>query len=122
MSDSNTKRYRLDPESSEGIDHVLLNRIASLTDAEIEAAASADPDAALLTDAELMSLRRVPNLKAIRESQNMNIEEFADAYGLPASLIRAWEESKAVTHPLLNNYLRVIEKNPKAVREALSAK
>jgi putative transcriptional regulator len=51
-----------------------------MSEAEIEAAAAADPDARPMTPAELRSARRVPRVKTLRRALDLTPEEFAARY------------------------------------------
>jgi len=48
-----------------------------MTEAEIEAAAGADPDARPMTAEELRTARRVPRIKTLRRALGLTQEEFA---------------------------------------------
>jgi putative transcriptional regulator len=55
----------------------------ALTDAEIHAAALADPDAQPLTPERLARIRREPRTKSLRRALGLSQEEFATRYHLP---------------------------------------
>jgi putative transcriptional regulator len=91
------------------------------TDAEILAAARSDPDAKPLTDADFKRMKRVPQAKVIRQAQDMSQEEFASTFGIPIGTLRDWEQGRAEPDQAARAYLKVIARNPKAVREALNS-
>jgi len=53
------------------------------TEAGIEAAALADPNAQRLTGADLKRMRRVPRAKTLRRALSLTQEEFALRYQIP---------------------------------------
>jgi len=46
-------------------------------------------------------------------------EEFATIFGIPIGTLRDWEQGRAEPDQAAQSYLRVIARNPKAVRKAL---
>ena len=54
-----------------------------MTEAEIMAAAAADPDARPMTEDELLKARRVPRVKTMRRALGITQEEFAARYHVP---------------------------------------
>jgi putative transcriptional regulator len=94
-------------------------RLNALTDAEIEAAAEADLENPLLTDAELKQFRPVPNPKEIRKRLNMTQQQFSQQFELPLGTLRDWEQGTREPDSAAKSYLRVIAKIPQGVIEAL---
>ena len=88
----------------------------ALTDEEIHAAALADPDNPPLTPEQLARFRRVSPAKFIRHKLGMSLEAFADAFGIPAATLRAWERHEAEPSPAELTYLRTIGQGPDDVR------
>ena len=86
---------------------------------ESEAAAKSDPDAQPLADKQLKRMRRVPFAKHVRWVIGLNQEEFAAAFGIPIGTLRDWEQGRCNPDQAALSYLKVIERDPKAVREAL---
>lgn len=68
--------------------------IRPMTEAEIEAAAAADPDARPMTPDELRSARRVPRAKTLRRALALTQEEFAARYHIPLGTLRDWEQRR----------------------------
>src|SRR3954466_1408768 len=62
-----------------------------MTEAEIAAAAAADPDARPKTVEELRSAKRVPRTKTLRRALGLTQEEFAARYHIPIGTLRDWE-------------------------------
>jgi putative transcriptional regulator len=94
-------------------------RLNALTDADIEAAAEADLENRLLTDAELKQFRPVPNPKEIRKRLNMTQQQFSQQFELPLGTLRDWEQGTREPDSAAKSYLRVIAKNPQEVIKAL---
>lgn len=91
----------------------------AMTDEEVEAAALSDPDAQPLTPERLKRMKRVPQVKVIRRAFRMSQEEFAQAFRIPIGTLRDWEQGRVEPDQAARAYLRVIARNPKAVRKAL---
>lgn len=65
----------------------------------------------------LMSPERV---KAIRKGAAKSSREFAARFGIPVRTLEGWEQGRRRPDPAASVLLRVIEKNPGAVEEALA--
>ncbi len=59
------------------------------------------------------------DMKALRERFDMTQEEFAQHFRIPLATLRNWEQEHRLPQGPASAYLKVIEKNPKAVLEAL---
>jgi putative transcriptional regulator len=79
-----------------------------------------DPDSLPLTPELASRLRRVPNPRAIRQAMGLTQDEFARRFEIAVSTLRAWEEHRIIPDSTAKAYLRVIERNPDAVVEALN--
>ncbi len=90
-----------------------------MTDEQVEAAARSDPDAQPLTDADMKRMKRTPQVKVIRRALRMSQEEFAQCFRIPIGTLRDWEQGRVEPDQAARAYLRVIARNPKAVRKAL---
>jgi putative transcriptional regulator len=90
-----------------------------MTDAEVKAAASSDPDAQPLTEEQLANLRRVPRVKTLRRALRLTQEEFAARYQIPLGTLRDWEQQRAEPDRPARAYLRAIAGDPEGVRRAL---
>lgn len=95
------------------------SRLDAMTDAEKLAAARSDPDAQPLSDAQLKRMRRVPFAKHVRWTVGLSQEEFAKVFGIPIGTLRDWEQGRFEPDQAARSYLKVIARNPKAVRRAL---
>lgn len=60
-------------------------------------------------------------VKAIRKAAAKSPKEFEQKFGIPARTMEGWEQGRRQPDPAARALLRVIEKNPKAVEDALSA-
>ncbi len=93
-----------------------------MTEAEIHAAAMADPDARPMTPDELRHARRVPRAKSLRRALGLTQEEFAARYHIPLGTLRDWEQGRAEPDQPTRAYLKVIAGDPVGVQRALEAK
>lgn len=91
------------------------HRLKTQTDAEIEAAALADPDAQPASPEQLARGGR-PLAKVVRHRLQMSQEEFAVAYGIPLDVFTAWERRSAEPTATELAYLRLIERHPEAAK------
>jgi putative transcriptional regulator len=90
-----------------------------MTDAEVEKAARADPDARPFTKAELVRMKHTPRPKLIRRALGLTQEEFAARFHIPLGTLRDWEQGAAEPDQAVRAYLTVIARDPNAVRKAL---
>src|SRR6266851_8544689 len=70
-------------------------RIDAMTDEEVMAAALSDPDAQPLTPEQLAKMRRVSRVKVLRQRLGLTQAQFAQAFHLPISTLRDWEQHGA---------------------------
>ena len=130
MSDEHTIRARRGPDGQleqilpDGSTRPLIGktdwaRLDAMTEEEIHQNAFDDPDNPPRTAAELAKMRRVPNPGTLRRSLNLTQEEFARQFEIALGTLRDWEQGVRMPDRTAKAYLRVIEKNPEAVREAL---
>ena len=82
---------------------------------ELEAAALADPDAPPLELLIAQGWRRMVNPRRLREQLGLTQEEFGAMYGIPVGTLRDWEQRRKMPDATARAYLRVIERDPKAV-------
>jgi putative transcriptional regulator len=95
-------------------------RLEAMTEEEIEASALADPDNPPLTIEELNRMRPVPNPRRIRERLGLTQEQFAERFEIPLDTLRDWERRIAFVDRSAWTLLRVIDKDPEAVVNALA--
>jgi putative transcriptional regulator len=72
-----------------------------MTEAEIEAAAEADPDARPMTPEQLQTARRVPRVRTLRRALGLTQQEFAGT-------LRDWEQGRTEPDEPARAYLKVI--------------
>jgi putative transcriptional regulator len=97
-------------------------RLDAMTDGEVMAAARSDPDAQPLSPGQLAKMRRVPRVKVVRQQLGMTQAEFADAFHLPITTLRDWEQHRSVPDAPARALLLAIERNPKVMRKLLADK
>lgn len=93
----------------------------AMTEAEIAAAAAADPDARPMTAEELRLARRVPRARTLRRSLGLTQEEFAARFQIPLGTLRDWEQGRAEPDQTARAYLKAIAGDAEAVQRALRA-
>jgi putative transcriptional regulator len=59
-------------------------------------------------------------IRQLRSRLGMTQQEFADAYGIPASSIRQYEIGRHMPPPAVRAYLKVIEAEPEKVRRVMA--
>ena len=96
-------------------------RLAAMTDEEVEANASSDPDAQLLTPEQLARLRPVPAVRDLRIRMHLTQEQFADRFQIPLGTLRDWEQGRSEPDTTARSFLRVISHSPDTVTQALKA-
>ena len=90
-----------------------------MTEAEIEAAAKADPDAQPMSEEEWRTARRIPRVKTMRRALGLTQEEFSSRYHVPLGMLRDWEQGRTEPDQPTRAYLTVIARDPEGVRRAL---
>jgi putative transcriptional regulator len=94
----------------------------AMTEAEIAAAAAADPDARPMTPKELRTARRVPRVKTLRCTLGLTQQEFAARYQIPLGTLRDWEQGRTEPDQPARAYLTVIAHDPEGTWRALQPK
>jgi putative transcriptional regulator len=117
----NGKSYRLMPDGSKHLikDDTDWERLKLMSEAEIEACAVSDLDNQPLSDNELKGFERIPNLREIRKKLHFTQEQFATSFHVPLGTLRDWEQGAKQPDTAARSYLRVIEKAPQVVIQAL---
>jgi putative transcriptional regulator len=62
---------------------------------------------------------RLPDVKSIRETLSMSQSEFASNFRIPLATLKNWEQGRRLPDAPAMAYLRVIERSPKTVMEAV---
>ena len=121
MSKKNTSKVvRYSPDNLPR-DQTDWERVRAMTDEEVMAAALSDPDAQPLTPEQLARMRRVPRVKWLRQRLGMTQVEFAEAFHLPLSTLRDWEQHRSTPDAPARALLLAIERDPKAMKKLLAA-
>jgi putative transcriptional regulator len=94
--------------------------LGAMTDEEVLEAARSDPDAQPLRPEELAKMRRVSRVKVLRQRLGMTQVQFADAFGLPVSTLRDWEQCRSTPDAPARALLRAIELEPETMRRLLA--
>jgi putative transcriptional regulator len=92
-----------------------------MSEAEILAAARADPDAQPLTDKQLREMKRVAMVKQIRWKLGLSQEDFAARFRIPLGTLRDWEQHRTEPDQAAHAYLKVIAADAKFVARAVMA-
>ena len=95
------------------------SRADAMTDADVHAAAMADPDARPMSSDEYARATKVPRLKIIRRALGLTQEEFAARYQIPLGTLRDWEQGAKQPDQAARAYLRAIAGDPAGVHRAL---
>jgi putative transcriptional regulator len=96
------------------------DRLDSMTDEEILAAALSDPDAQPLTADQLAKMRRVSRVKVLRRRLGMTQIEFARAFHLPITTLRDWEQRRSTPDAPARALLLAIERAPEVMQRLLA--
>jgi putative transcriptional regulator len=88
------------------------------------AAFAPDKDLPKLTRRELRSFRPVngvatPDVSSVRRRLRLSQGAFADLFGIPLGTVKDWEQGRRAPDAPARAYLRVIARDPDAVRRAL---
>jgi len=95
-------------------------RIQAMTDEEVLAAALSDPDAQPLTPEQLAKMRRASRVKMLRQRLAMTQAEFAQAFHLPITTLRDWEQHRSTPDAPARALLLAIERDPEVMRRLLA--
>lgn len=120
MSKTGTTRVTVkpgDPRPTGGTEWVRLDAMA---DEELVAAAQSDPDAQPLAPEQLATMRRVSRVKVLRQRLGMTQAEFAEAFHLPITTLRDWEQRRSTPDAPARALLLAIERDPEAMRRLLA--
>ena len=112
--------HRVMPDGSE-VPMPAPGPVVPMTEAEINAAALADPDAQPLTEENMARMRPVPRAKTLRRALGLTQEEFAARFQIPLGTLRDWEQGRAEPDQPARAYLKVIAVDAQAVQRALAA-
>jgi putative transcriptional regulator len=91
----------------------------AMTEAEVLAAAKADPDNRPLTAKALAGMKPVARVKTLRRALSLTQQEFAQRYHIPLGTLRDWEQGRSQPDQPARAYLAVIARDPEHVHKAL---
>ena len=69
----------------------------------------------------IVNVREPVDVRALRSKLGLSQSEFASRYGISLRTLQEWEQGRTRPDSTVCAYLTVIERNPQAVIEALSA-
>jgi putative transcriptional regulator len=95
-------------------------RLEALTDEEVLATAQFDPDMQPLNLEQLKGMRRVSRVKVLRQRLGMTQAEFAQAFHLPITTLRDWEQRRSTPDAPARALLLAIERDPEVMRRLLA--
>ena len=120
MSKTGTTRVTVKPDEPLPRGNTDWARLDAMTDEEVMAAALSDPDAQPLTPEQLAGMRRVPRVKVLRQRLGMTQAEFAEAFHLPITTLRDWEQHRSTPDAPARALLLAIERDPEVMRRLLA--
>ena len=120
MSKTHTTRAVVKPGNSLPQGDTDWARLDAMTDEEVVAAALSDPDAQPLTAEQLAKMRRVSRVKVLRQRLGMTQLQFADAFHLPITTLRDWEQHRSAPDAPARALLLAIERDPEMMRRLLA--
>lgn len=112
-------KFTLDPKKPPRLSPEERERLHAMTPAEIEAAARSDPDNPPLTTEELLRLKGVRLIKAVRARTGLPQGSFATTFHINLSRLRDLEQGRTEPDSAMEAYLKVIAKDPAYVAQAL---
>jgi putative transcriptional regulator len=95
-------------------------KLDAMTDEEVTAAALSDPDAQPLSPEALANMKRVSRVKVLRQRLGMTQAEFAEAFHLPITTLRDWEQRRSTPDAPARALLLAIERDPEVMRRLLA--
>jgi putative transcriptional regulator len=95
-------------------------RLDAMSDDDAMAGALSDPDAQPRTKKQLAAMQRVSRVKVLRQRLGMTQEAFAQAFHLPISTLRDWEQRRSMPDAPARALLLAIERNPRAMKRLLA--
>ncbi len=100
-------------------------KVKPLTKKQRVAASKSHPEVKPLTRSQLKKFNHVQppkkiNVKAIREKLQVSQKDFAGYFGVSVRTIQEWEQHRRTPSAIARNFLKVIDRAPKAVLKALA--
>ena len=122
MSKTGTSRVTVKPGDPLPLGKTDWARLDAMTDEEVTAEARSDPDSQPLGAERLATMRRVSRVKALRQRLGMTQAEFAEAFHLPITTLRDWEQRRSMPDAPARALLLAIERGPEVMRRLLAEK
>jgi putative transcriptional regulator len=122
MSKTGTTRVTVKPGEPLPRGNTDWGRLDAMTDEEVMTAARSDPDAPPLTPGQLAGMRRVSRVKVLRQRLGMTQAEFAEAFHLPITTLRDWEQRRSTPDAPARALLLAIERDPEVMRRLLAGR
>jgi putative transcriptional regulator len=120
MSKTGTTRVTVKPGERPPRGDADWSRLDGMSDADVTAAAQSDPDAQPFTSEQLAGMRRVSRVKALRQRLGMTQEAFAQAFHLPITTLRDWEQRRSTPDAPARALLLAIERDPEGMKRLLA--
>jgi putative transcriptional regulator len=120
MSKTGTTRITVKPGDKLPRGDTDWARLDAMTDEEVIAAALSDPDAGSLTPEQLSRMHRVSRVKVLRQRLGMTQMQFAEAFRLPITTLRDWEQRRSTPDAPARALLLAIERDPQLMRRLLA--
>jgi putative transcriptional regulator len=120
MSKTGTTRVTMKPGDTLPRGETDSARLHAMADEEVVGAALSDPDAQPLRPEELAKMRRVSRVKVLRQLLGMTQAEFAEAFHLPVTTLRDWEQHRSTPDAPARALLLAIERDPDVMRRLLA--
>lgn len=120
MSKTGTMRVIMKPGEIPPRGKTDWARLNAMTDEEAIAAALSDPDAPPLTPEQSGRMRRASRVKVLRQRLGMTQAQFADAFHLPITTLRDWEQHRSTPDAPARALLLAIERDPEVMRRLLA--
>src|SRR5262249_24762642 len=120
MSKTGTTRVTIKPGDALPRGATDWARLNAMTDEEAVAAALSDPDAQPLTHEQLAKMRRVSRVQVLRQRLGMTQAEFAEAFHLPITTLRDWEQHRSTPDAPARALLLAIGRDPEVMRRLLA--
>jgi DNA-binding transcriptional regulator YiaG len=97
------------------------DRLSSMTDEEITAAAASDPDSQPLSDEKLNTAQPPSLARQVRNAVGLGRETFAATYGIPLVTLVAWERHDALPSEAERSYLLLIGREPEIAKRKIAS-
>ena len=120
MNKTGTTRVTVKPGNRLPSGRTDWARLRAMTDEQVRDAARADPDAQPVTADQLRQMQRVSRVKVLRQRLGMTQVQFAEAFHLPLTTLRDWEQKRSTPDAPARAFLLAIERGPDVVRRLLA--